>query len=142
MKNFLRNNVLYFAWLVSLAALLGSLYFSNVRNFPPCVLCWYQRIFMYPLVVIIAVGILRKDKLLHYYVLPLSLVGGLIAIYHNLLYYSILPESMAPCVAGVSCTTKYIGYFGFITIPLLSLAAFFIITMLILIYRRLTHEIE
>ncbi len=119
-----KQRLIYLAWITTLLAAAGSLYFSEIRDFPPCVLCWYQRICMYPLVAILAVGILRRDSNVAYYVLPLSLAGLAISIYHNLLYYNIIPESAAPCVAGISCTTVYIEWFGFITIPLLSLAGF------------------
>ena len=119
-----KQRLLFLAWITALFAVAGSLYFSEIRYFPPCVLCWYQRICMYPLVAILAVGILRRDSNVAYYVLPLSLAGLAISIYHNLLYYNIIPESAAPCVAGISCTTVYIEWFGFITIPLLSLAGF------------------
>lgn len=125
--------ILYLAWLQSIVATLGSLYFSEVMKFPPCVLCWYQRICMYPLVFILAVGMIRKDKKIYTYVLPLSLTGLGIALYHNLLYYNILPEAAAPCVAGISCTTKFIQWFGFVTIPLLSFIAFAVITISMLI---------
>lgn len=84
---------------------------------------------MYPLVVLIPVGILKKDKVLPYYVLPLSITGMIIGLYHNLLYYSIIPEALAPCQAGVSCTNRLIELFGFITIPLMSLIAFTLITI-------------
>ncbi len=124
----------YLAWIVALVSMLGSLYFSEIRHFPPCILCWYQRIVIYPMVLILLVGIIRKDKGLPYYILPLSIIGLLISIYHNLLYYKILPESAAPCTAGVSCTTQFVQYFGFITIPLLSLASLSIITLLMLLY--------
>lgn len=118
----------YVAFAQALLATLGSLYFSEIAGFPPCSLCWYQRICMYPIVALAAVGIIRKDTSLPYYVLPLSLIGLVIAFYHNLLYYNILPESAAPCAMGISCTTNYIEWFGFITIPFLSLVAFAIIT--------------
>lgn len=131
-----RKTFLYGAWLVSLAALLGSLYFSNIRGFPPCVLCWYQRIMVYPLVLVLAVGIILKDRRTHLYVLPLSIGGMLIAVYHNLLYYNILPDSAAPCTLGISCTTKFIEWFGFVTIPLLSFLAFLLITIFMLLYGR------
>ena len=121
---------------VSLIATLTSLFFSNVMNWPPCVLCWYQRIFMYPLVLITLVGIIRKDQKVYFYVLPMTIIGGLYAIYHNLLYYKILPESAAPCLNGVSCTTKFIEWFGFVTIPFLSLVAFIIITLLMIAYKK------
>ena len=126
--------VAYGSLLIAWLATLGSLYFSEIAKFPPCVLCWYQRIAMYPLVVIISLGILRKNKDLPLYVLPLSVAGLLIGIYHNLLYYKIIPESAAPCMAGVSCTTEFIEWFGFITIPLLSMVAFAMITASMVIF--------
>ena len=91
---------------------------------------------MYPLVAILAVGILRRDSGVAAYVLPLSLTGLLISIYHNLLYYNIIPESAAPCVSGISCTTVFIQWFGFVTIPLLSLAAFAAISSLMIIHAK------
>jgi disulfide bond formation protein DsbB len=130
------KHILYIAWIQSIAALLGSLYYSEIRHFTPCTLCWYQRILMYPLVIIIVVGILRKDTHLHQYVLPLSILGWFIALYHVLLQKGILAESIAPCAIGASCVTKYTGYFGFITIPVMSLTAFTVITICMLIYRK------
>ncbi len=136
MKDLLKRDSIFVAWAISIAAMLGSLYFSNIRNFPPCILCWYQRIFMYPLVLIIGVGIYKKDKNLPDYVLPLAGIGWLISVYHNLLYYNIIPESATPCINGVSCTTKFIEYFGFVTIPFLSFAAFTIIIATTLMYKK------
>ncbi len=135
-----QKSILYIPFALSLISTLGSLYFSEILHFPPCVLCWYQRIAMYPLVPILALGIYFKDKKLPYYVLPLSISGLLIAIYHNLLYYKILPESAAPCIMGVSCTTKYIEWFGFITIPFLSFIAFLIITICMIGYVKTSHK--
>ncbi len=135
----------YLAWLVSITAMLGSLFFSEVWHLPPCVLCWYQRICMYPETVIFVVGLIRKDdKNLPYYILPLAAIGWCIAVYHNLLYYNIIPESLAPCKAGVSCTTKFFEWFGFITIPWLSWLAFTIIliSMIIILVRRKGHPHE
>lgn len=130
------KNIIYLAFIQSLFATLGSLYFSEIKHYPPCILCWYQRILLYPLVIIIAVGILRKDKGLPLYVLPMSILGMFIALYHVLLQYSILPESVAPCALGVSCTTKYIEYFGFITIPLMSFVTFMVITLCMVSYLK------
>ena len=134
--SFVRANALYLAWVQALIAMLGSLFFSEVMKLPPCVLCWYQRICMYPLVVILGVGILFEDKRVKAYALPLSIIGLVIAAIHNLLYYGILPEAMSPCVAGISCTSKTIMWLGFITIPLLSLVAFTVITLALLIYKK------
>lgn len=126
----------YLAWTQALVAMSGSLFFSEVLGYPPCVLCWYQRIAMYPLVIVLAVGILRRDRRIHLSVLPLSVIGLAIAVYHNLLYVGIIPEAMSACRAGVSCTTKFFEWFGFITIPFLSLTAFTVITILMLINWR------
>lgn len=85
------DNILpYLAWLIALISTVGSLFFSEVMNLLPCVLCWYQRIAMYPLVLIIGVGIVLRDGRMKSYALPLALVGLMISVYHNLLYYSTL----------------------------------------------------
>jgi disulfide bond formation protein DsbB len=133
---FFKENLMQFTLLVAVLAMGGSLYFSEILKLAPCVLCWYQRICMYPLVPILAVGIWKKDKNLPYFVLPLSIIGMIISIYHNLLYYKIIPESLAPCTLGVSCTTKQLEWLGFITIPLLALTAFITITALTLLYLK------
>ena len=125
----------YAAWIIALVATVGSLFFSEVMDLPPCVLCWYQRIAMYPLVLIIAVGIVLRDSRMKYYALPLSLSGLAIAIYHNLLYYKIIPDSITPCTQGISCTTVQIEWFGFITIPLMALTAFVIINSCLFFYK-------
>lgn len=130
----LRAILLYVAWFQALVATLGSLYFSEVMELTPCILCWYQRILMYPLVAVLTVGILRRDAGTWMTVLPLSALGMAIAVYHNLLYYGVLAESAQPCRLGVSCTTRQIEWLGFVTIPLMSLAAFSVINTCIAIY--------
>jgi disulfide bond formation protein DsbB len=117
-------------------AMVGSLYLSDIAGYPPCLLCWYQRIAMYPLVVIFAVAIHRQDKTAWYYAFPITIIGWIIAIYHNLLYFKILPESIKPCQAGISCTSKYIEWFGFITIPFLAFVAFSVILVGLIAYYR------
>ncbi len=133
--------LVFAAWIVASIATAGSLFFSEVMLYPPCILCWYQRICMYPMVLILLAGLFPVDKNVVRFALPLSITGIVIATYHNLLYYEVLPESMAPCREGVSCTTAQIEWLGFITIPFLSLFAFIIITSLLLVvWRRLSHE--
>ena len=127
----------YVGFVTALIATLGSLFFSEILHLPPCVLCWYQRILMYPLVWIIAVGIIKKDKNLALYVLPLSIIGSLIALYHTLLQANIIPESVAPCVQGISCTTVQIRLLGIFTIPSLSLIAFIIVSLCMIQLHRL-----
>jgi disulfide bond formation protein DsbB len=131
---------IYTAWVLALVATVGSLFFSEVMELPPCVLCWYQRIAMYPLVVIIGVGILTGDRRVKQYALPLCLAGLVVAVYHNLLYYNIIPESITPCQQGVSCTSRQIEWLGFITIPLLSLIAFVGIALSLLFYKAKENQ--
>ncbi len=124
----------FVAWVMAATAMAVSLYYSEVQDLVPCLLCWYQRIAMYPLVAILAVGIWRQNRELPYYVLPLSLAGLAIAVYHYLLQQGVIAEALAPCQAGVSCTTKDVIYFGFVTIPLLSALAFLVISGCMVLY--------
>ena len=128
----LRTYLPYIAWVQALIATTGSLYFSEVMRLPPCTLCWYQRLMMYPLVFVLAVSLLTQDRRVRAYALPLSVTGLVVAAYHNLLYYGIIPEGLTQCAAGVSCTARQIEWLGFITIPLLSLTAFSVITLSLL----------
>ena len=131
--------LLFLAWVVVSVSTLGSLFFSHVMEFAPCVLCWYQRICLFPLVIILATGLFPFDKRVVRYALPLAIAGWVTAFYHNLLYSNIIPQSLQPCSQGVSCTEKYIDLFGFLTIPMLSLFSFStIITLLFLLKRRIS----
>ena len=114
----------FFALIVSFVATLGSLFFSEVMHFIPCSLCWYQRIFMYSLVFLFLVNLLFPDDKIFKYAFPLVIIGWMISIYHNLLMFGIIPENLSPCVQGVPCSTAYINWLGFITIPLLSFFAY------------------
>lgn len=116
--------LLFAAWMVALLATAGSLFFSYVMEFAPCVLCWYQRIFLFPLVVVLARGLFPYDRGVVRYALPLAGLGWVVAGYHNLVYSGIVPESLQPCAKGVSCREEYLNLFGFLTIPALSLLAF------------------
>ena len=132
---------LFICWILAAVSTLGSLFFSEVMHFPPCILCWYQRICMYPLVVIFLMGLFPFEGKVVKFSLPLSIIGALIAFYHNLLYYKILPESAAPCKQGISCTSVHIEWFGFITIPLLSFISFTLITLLLVsLHRSVSRE--
>jgi disulfide bond formation protein DsbB len=126
----------YVIFSLALFGTVGSLFASEIMHLPPCVLCWYQRICMYPMVVIGAVGILKKDKNFLLYILPLGIIGWLYALYHNLLYFGIIPEAVAPCQNGVSCTAKLFQIFGFIDIPLGSFFIFTLINVCTIIYLK------
>lgn len=128
--------ILFLSWLVAIIATGGSLFFSEVMEFVPCSLCWYQRIFMYPLAVVLSIGLLTSDKSVFWYSMPFVGGGLFFAIYHNLLHAGIIPETMSPCVSGVPCTARWIEWFGFITIPVLSLVAFTIIGSLLIYFYR------
>lgn len=128
-----RHSALLAAWI----ATCGSLFFSEVLGWRPCVLCWYQRILMYPLAIVLAIGIFRRDRALHLYVLPFSIAGIGVSLYHYLL---IKTDWFSPpaCAVDVPCTVDYLNWFGFITIPFLALTAFLIITCMLLTFAWLT----
>ena len=134
----MRGALPFVAWTQALVATVGSLGFSEILHLTPCTLCWYQRIAMYPLVLVIGVGIILGDRRLAFYALPASVVGLVIAVYHNLLYYGVLPEGITQCSLGVSCTERQLELFGlpFLTIPTLSLIAFAVITATLTLYQR------
>jgi disulfide bond formation protein DsbB len=128
----------YFAWLVSLAAVGGSLYFSEIAGFVPCTLCWVQRIFMYPLVVILGIACFREDRIISIYVLPLSMIGGMVSIYHYIEQKAGgLPS---PCLQGVPCSVEYINWFEFVTIPFLALIGFLLISLFLWFGRKTSSE--
>ncbi len=132
--------LLFLAWLIATASTLGSLFFSNVMEFAPCVLCWYQRICLFPLVIILAQGLFPLNRQVIRYALPLTAAGWLLAAYHNLLYAGIVPASMQPCSKGVSCTEEYIELFGFLSIPLLALLAFTVLMAILITLKRRSLE--
>jgi len=135
-----QNSFYWCAWIVALAAMGGSLYFSQIMHLTPCTLCWYQRILMYPLTIFIGIGIFRRNRELPLYVLPFSLIGVGVATYHYLLQLGLVGESAKFCTSMVSCTDRFINYYGFITIPFMSLIAFVFITIAMLFALRAKRE--
>lgn len=126
---------LYAAWLVALASMLGSLYFSEVRHLVPCVMCWYQRTMMYPLVVILAIASYRQDMTIRRYVVPLSGLGMAVAFYQVLEQHIPGFGVSGACQLAVPCNVIHIDWLGFITLPLLSMVAFGAITLLLTVGR-------
>lgn len=124
------------AWMLVSAATLGSMFFSEVMDLPPCSLCWYQRIFMFPLPIVLFMGMFPFDPKVVRYGLPLSFVGTLVAAYHTLLQWGIVPESMTRCSQGVSCADVSIAILGVFSIPVLSLLAFSTVTVLLITISR------
>jgi len=107
-------------------------------EFPPCVLCWYQRLCLVPLVIILGRGLFPYDRAVVKYALPLTAAGWLLAAYHNLLYAGIVPASLQPCTQGVSCTEQYLE-FGFLSIPLLALLSFTLLMGILIVLKRRSH---
>lgn|SRR5690606_5936714 len=126
-KQTLKDNIWFFAWAISVIALFGSLYFSEVLQYEPCELCWYQRILMYPLTVIIGIAFVKKDYHLSIYSAVLSGIGMFISLYHYSIQKISFFNKNAPSCGVVPCTGEYINWAGFITIPFLALVAFFLI---------------
>lgn len=128
----MKNNKLFLQmiFIVSLVATLGSLYFSEIRLYEPCEMCWYQRILMYPIVLLSFIGLIKDDNNVRIYVRAMSGIGVAVSTYHYALQkIPALGESANACM-GVSCTVQYINWAEFITIPLLAFTAFTIIFIL------------
>lgn len=124
------DKALWFAFIVSVIATGGSLFYSDIAHFNPCTLCWYQRIFMYPQVILLGLALYRKEKVIAPYSLALSALGAAIAGYHYLLQQGLVPE--LPCAAvgfSAACSQRFVMTFGYITIPLMALTAFLLIAL-------------
>lgn len=133
--------LLFLCWLLVSVSATISIFFSSVLEYQPCVLCWYQRICLFPLIFIFAAGLFPTfDKSVIKYSLPLTIAGGLTALYHTLLYAGIIPENIQPCSQGVSCTEQYFELFGFISIPMLSFFAFSTLVALLIFLKRRTSK--
>ena len=124
--------LVFLAWLAAAASTLGSLFLGEVMGYTPCLLCWYQRICLYPLVFVLAAGLFPFDPKVVRYALPLVLAGWLLAVFHVALVGGLIPENVRPCSQGVPCSDVQVVWLGFLNIPLLSLLAFSIIGALLL----------
>lgn len=130
----LSSNSLAFAFIVSVIATLGSLFLSEIAHFVPCKLCWFQRIFMYPQVLLLGIATFKNDFGVRKYIIPLSAIGLTIAIYHYILQMSPIP---LPCTDELaSCAARQFAQFGYITIPMMSLTAFLLIIFFMLISKK------
>lgn len=120
------------AWLIATVSTLAALFLGEVMGYAPCVLCWYQRIAMFPLVLVLAAGLFPFDPRVVRYALPLALAGLGLALFHLALTAGWIPESIKPCQQGVPCSSTQVVWFGFVTIPLLSVLSFSLIAGLLL----------
>ncbi len=134
---FVERRGLILAFLVSLISVAGSLFYSNVIGFPPCELCWFQRIFMYPLVVVLGMALVKKDRHMADYGLALAGLGFLVSLYHNYIYYYNGGLNVF-CLRGgvqVSCIKRYVFEFGYVTIPMMALTAFALVIIFLVFYK-------
>lgn len=123
------------AFIIALTSMLGSLFYSQIMKFPPCDLCWFQRIFMYPQAIILGIALIKKDKHIIDYCLALSGIGLLFSIYHNYIIYQASKITM--CTDSiVSCTTQYLTEYGYVNIPVMALTAFILIIGLLSLQRQ------
>ena len=140
LTDLIKGRAMLWVFIVSLTATLGSLFFSEIAGYEPCKLCWYQRILMYPLALLSGIALIRKENWLLPYALVMSVIGGLVALYHYFLQIGTLlnlaVDKFAPCSTvgySASCTSIFQLKFGFITIPMMAFIAFSIITIILLI---------
>lgn len=132
MIRFIRRNALYFAWVIALIGFCASIFYGEILGNPPCPLCWYQRIALFPLVILLGMAAYRGDSKILPYTLPLVFLGGLIAIFHLLHPYIPFLQKASVCKLGVSCT-----HTGFpILFPLTSAMGFLLIALLLLVERK------
>lgn len=122
LRAFIDERGRWLAFLVAAGAVAASLYYSEHVGFIPCEFCWYQRIAMYPLAVILLVAAITKDELASRYVLPIAVIGIALSIYHYQL--QLFPDQASSCSAGVPCHARYVEEFGFVSIPLMALCGF------------------
>jgi len=120
------------AWIVATVATLGSLYYSEIANFVPCRLCWYQRICMYPLAVILLIGLLLRDRRVRWYAAPFVIVGAPLALYHWLVERVDFFAKSSSCSAEAPCTVPWFQELGYVTLAFMALSAFLLIGTLLL----------
>lgn len=129
--DFVGERAILLSFLVALAATGGSLFYSEVAGFAPCLLCWWQRVFLYPQAILLMIALIKKDGLMRLHAFVLSGVGALIAVYHTFIQFGF--ESALPCAAtgGVSCQVVYFLEYGYVTIPTMALTAFVLIMLFV-----------
>lgn len=129
---FFKKYAFNLALIVAVASMLGSLFYSDIAHYNPCKLCWYQRIFMYPLVLLFSLALYKKDKNIVDYGLAMAIIGFLIALYHYLMQLGLVPALSCAAVGySASCAKEFVMQFGYITIPMMALTAFGLIILLL-----------
>lgn len=139
MKN---TKYFYISWVIALVAMLGSLYYSEIMHYVPCEKCWYQRILMYPLVIIAGFAAFTNTYHFKYLIMTFSVIGLCISVIHYMEQKIPGFAPIKPCVGGVPCSTQYVNYFGFITIPFLAGTAFLLITVMMLLVKKSNVDVK
>ncbi len=122
---FVHTHILNLLFVEALFAFVGSLVYSQIIGFPPCDLCWVQRILIYPQVIIALVAMIKKDKMIVDYLLPMSIIGALVALYHSLIQWGFSFGATGGCTAlGGACAKVFVLEFGYITMPFMSFTIF------------------
>ena len=129
-------NWLMAAWAIALVSTLAALFLGEVMGMTPCLLCWYQRIFMFPLALILGMAAFAEDRRGAVYAMPLALGGAVVSGYHSALLAGWVPTWWVPCGSGPSCSKQNLEIFGSVQIPWLSLLAFAAIAILLFAYLR------
>ena len=140
-SSFLRERGLFVAFWLTLVGSILTLYYSEVLGIPPCPLCWWQRIFLYPQVVLLALAMWKRERLIVDYSIVLSVIGLGFALYHHAL--QVLPSGSLPCPAegAVSCAQRFMFEFGFITYPLMAATLFAFLIVLMLFPRERKRDV-
>lgn len=125
---------LHIGFILSCVSLVASLFYSEVAGFVPCTLCWIQRIFIYPQVILFGLALKQKETTILPYSFALTLIGSVFSLYHNYLYFGGTPA--IPCDASATCTQRYVFEFGFMTIPLMAFALFFALGVVYFVSKR------
>lgn len=135
-QNFVHKYPLELIFVISSGALVFSVWYSNVINFPPCELCWVQRLFMYPQVLLSLLAIHKKDKSIIGYLFPMTLLGGFVAFYHSLVHWGVGVGILACTSVGAECAKVYVLEYGYITIPFMALSSFVYLFAVSLVYYK------
>lgn len=136
MKCSLKHSFLYFAWLIALIGFCFSIFYGEILGNPPCLLCWYQRIALFPLVILLGIAVYRGESMIIPYVLPIVVLGALVAVFHLLQPYVPLLQKAKVCSSEVPCSHAIFTIFGVSGLPLLSAIGFFLIALILLIVKK------
>ncbi len=131
----LGDKTIWLAFAVALVCTVGSLMYSEAFHYVPCRLCWFQRIAMYPLSIILLVGAIRREAVVRYYALPIALIGLVVSIYHNFVQFFPSLEG-GSCDPAVPCSARSIEVFGFMDLPFMAGVGFIVISVLLAFYTK------